>query len=199
MISKDTKIPVTNRDNGTTFYVTQTDTGATVKRVFNAFQTLEIPFGELQALYWSKGGKVMLEELLRIDNEQALKEIIGEVEPEYNYSEQDIKQLLLKGSLDELKDCLDFAPISVVDLVRDLAVTLEIDSEAKRQAITEATGFDVTGAIKINRQVREAEKDATSVDNGDMRKTGERRVQPATAEKAEGRRTTPPKYTPVGK
>lgn len=198
MLDKTTKISVTNRDNGRVVYTVQAENGAKIKRVFAAGQTLDIAFGELQTLYWSTGGKIMLEEILRINDQEAIKELIGQVEPEYNYSAADVKRLLLEGSLDELKDCLDFAPSGVVDLVRELAVKLELDSESKRNAITEATGFDVTRAIVANREVREAEKDAGFETT--TKKVGERRVQPAeTKVENTGRRTAPPKYTPIGK
>lgn len=198
MLDKTTKISVTNRDNGRVVYTVQAENGAKIKRVFAAGQTLDIAFGELQTLYWSTGGKIMLEEILRINDQVAIKELIGEVEPEYNYSAADVKRLLLEGSLDELKDCLDFAPSGVVDLVRELAVKLELDSESKRKAITEATGFDVTRAIVANREVREAEKEAGFETTA--KKAGERRVQPVeTKVESTGRRTAPPKYTPIGK
>ena len=198
MLDKNTKISVTNRDSGPVCYLVQSDTGSNIKREFAPGQTREIDFGELQSLYWTKGGKVMLEEILRINNQEAINELMGKVEPEYNYSASDVRRLLLEGSLDELKDCLDFAPSGVVDLVREFAVSMEIDSESKRKAITDKTGFDVGKAIEINRQVREEEQKNQAEPT--VARLGERRVQPKEVnDTPTKRRTEAPKYTPIGK
>ena len=55
--------------------------------------------------------------------------------------------MLQNGSLDELKDALDFAPSGVIQIIKDQAVALPIYDVRKRQAILEMTGFDVTSAI----------------------------------------------------
>ena len=65
-------------------------------------------------------------------------------------NKEDIKTLLLSGSLEQLQDCLDFAPSGVIDLVKDYAVKLEINDISKRNAILTATGFNVTRAIFIS-------------------------------------------------
>ena len=102
-------------------------------------------------------------------------------------SKEDVKNLLLNGSLDSLLDCLDFAPAGVIDLVKDLAVKMEINDIRKRQAILEKTGFNVDKAIQINKETSEEEMP--------VEKT--RRAQPISANATNantGRRTTPPKY-----
>src|SRR5699024_6283548 len=101
------------------------------------------------------GGKTILEDYLIIENEEAVTELLGEVEPEYNYTEEDIKYLLEKGTLDQLKDTLDFAPSGVIDLVKDIAVKTELNDINKRNAIFEKTGFNVTSAVDFNKEVAE--------------------------------------------
>lgn len=71
------------------------------------------------------------------------------VEPEYFYTEKEIKYLFEHGSLDEFLDCLDFAPLGVIHTIETLAVTLPLNDVAKRYAILEKTGFDVTRAIEL--------------------------------------------------
>ena len=70
-------------------------------------------------------------------------------EPEYHYSENDVKQLLTTGTLDQFLDCLDFAPDVIKDMIKDLAVELPLNDMAKRKAIQDKMGFDVTRAIEI--------------------------------------------------
>ena len=59
------------------------------------------------------------------------------------------------GSLEQFLDCLDFAPDVIKDMIKDLAVELPLNDMAKRQAIQDKLGFDVTKAIEIaNRKVQ---------------------------------------------
>lgn len=194
MLQNNTKIKVTNRDNGRVGY-TIPDLG-NLHRVFEAFETKTIPFEELKKLSYRPGGMVILRDYLFIDNAEAVEDLLNlkqeEVAPEYFYTKEDVDNLLLNGSLDELLDCLDFAPVGVIDLVKNEAVNLKINAIDKRQAILEKTGFSVDKAIAINEESERVDAAAAG--------TAQRRVQPASqntepqAEAAPARRTTP-KYS----
>lgn len=183
MLDKNTLIKVTNRDNGSVGYSIP-DLG-NLERVFTSGETKEVTMEELRKLSYSIGGKVILDEYLIIHNEEAIAELLGTVEPEYYYQEEDVKNLLEHGSLDELKDCLDFAPEGTVDLVKKVAVETELNDIKKRAAIQESTGFNVTSAIEINKETSEEQVEETKV----------RRAAPkteATASAPTGRRTAAP-------
>lgn len=190
MLEKDTLIKVLNRDNGRVGYSVP-EIG--VRRQFMPGETKEIPYHELQKLSWVPGGMALLKDCLVIQNAEALQVIFnGDVEPEYHYTPEDVKELLLHGSLDQLKDCLDFAPVGVIELVKSLSVELEVNDIRKREAILESTGFNVTKAIEINHESKETE-DAAAVNTG-------RRAAPikaATSEPAAPQRRTTPKYNVV--
>jgi len=62
-------------------------------------------------------------------------------------SEQDVINLLKNGTLDEFLDCLDFAPVGVIELVKRFAVQLPLADYDKRQALKNKTGFDVDAAV----------------------------------------------------
>ena len=155
MILDTQKIQVANRTGGTLGYVIPEMNN--LKRFFLDGETKSIEMGELRKLSWTPGGKVLLEQCLVIKNDNAIKELLGSVEPEYNYTEAEVKNLLINGSLDELKDAIDFAPAGVIDLIKKLAVDLKIKDIDKRDAIFEMTGFDVTKAIEINKMTIEEE------------------------------------------
>lgn len=157
MLDKNTMIKVTNRSNGIVVYQIP-DLGNLVRR-FVKGETKEVSFEELQKLSYIPGGKVLLSENLILDNKSAIAELLGKVEPEYNYTEAQIKELLIKGSLDAFLDCLDFAPEGVLELVKDLAVTLKINDIAKRDAIKKKLHFDVTKAIEINEESERVEEE----------------------------------------
>ena len=188
MVENNMTVKVTNRDNGSVGY-TVPDLG--VHRTFQPRESKEISAEELRKLSYLPGGDVIIKEYLIIHNEELLKELLGEVEPEYYYSEDEVKALLLSGSLEQLQDCLDFAPNGVIDLIKSLAVSLKIDNVSKRKAIQDKTGFNVTRAIEIN---EETDEETTSKES-----TQGRRAAPITAksEEAQQRRSALPKYNVV--
>ena len=161
MLDKNTLIKVTNRDNGSVGYSIP-DLG-NLKRRFEAGETKEVTMEELRKLSYTIGGSVILKEYLLIHNKEAVEELLGTVEPEYYYEEEDVKNLLEKGSLDELKDCLDFAPEGTIELVKKVAVETELNDIRKRAAIQEATGFNINSAIEINKETSEEKPEETKV------------------------------------
>lgn len=193
MLDKNTLIKVTNRNNGSVGYSIP-DLG-NLHRRFESGETKEITMEELRKLSYSIGGKVILDEYLIIHNDEAVTELLGTVEPEYYYNEEDVKNLLAKGSLDELKDCLDFAPEGTIDLVKKVAVETELNDIRKREAIKESTGFNVTSAIEVNRETSEENPEETKVRRASVPK-------PEAAPAPTGRRTAAPsqsKYKVISK
>ena len=188
MIENNVTVKVTNRDNGSVGYSVP-DLG--VHRTFQPKETKEISAEELRKLSYLPGGDIIIKDYLIIHNEELLNELLGSVEPEYYYSEAEVKTLLLSGSLEQLQDCLDFAPNGVIDLIKDLAVTLKIDNMSKRKAIQEKTGFNVTRAIEIN---EETEEEETTKENTSGRRAA---PLPTNKEGTSARRSAPPKYNVV--
>ena len=153
-MEKTTLIKVLNRDNGSVVYSIPEMNG--LRRVFQAGETKEITFEELEKLSYIPGGMELLEDsLVILNNKQAINLILGHVEPEYSYSREDIIKLMKTGSLDEFLDCLDFAPEGVKDLIKTLSVELPLNDVAKREAIFNKLGFNVDNAIRIKRESSE--------------------------------------------
>lgn len=153
-------------------------------RTFAAGETKRMTYDELEKLSFQPGGKEMLRNFLQVQSTEAIKELDIKVEPEYHMSEQDIKELLLNGSLDQFLDTLDFAPTAVIDLIKATAVALPLNDLNKRKALKEKTGFDVDAAIE-NAIVDED-------DSTELEKAPERRVK--LAAESEGRRANIPEY-----
>ena len=80
-----------------------------------------------------------------------------------------------EGSLDEFLDMLDFAPMGVMDLIRQFAISLPLNDIPKRRALKEKTGFDVNAALT---HVEEEKQE--DLENGIAEATvPQRRVKPA--------------------
>lgn len=153
MLEKDALIKITNATNGKVGYLIP-DMG-NLHRSFMPKETKEITFEELKKLSFTAGGKQLLKNHLTILDKEALKEVLGEVEPEYFYTREDVIDLLTKKTIEEFMDFLDFAPEGLINLAKDLAVSLEINDIKKREAILQKTGFNVTKAIEINHETLE--------------------------------------------
>jgi len=190
-IKDDELVSVRNRNNGETWY--QLDNG--IVRSFNKGEVKKVPFKELVQLNYSQGGKALLAENLVVENEEALKILNMEVEPEYFYDEADIRLLLFSGSYDEFADFLDFAPEGAIEIAKDIAVNEEIPDMKKREMLSKKTGLNINNAIMVN-HVTEDESDKKE----EPKK--ERRVKVAETESKPERRTVAPaapKYKVVDK
>lgn len=174
-MDKSTVVKVLNRDNGAVTYSIPEMNG--LRRVFYAGETKEVTLEELEKLSYIPGGMALLQDSLVIkDNPKVIEHILGHVEPEYSYTKKDVENLLKNGSLDELLDCLDFAPAGVVDLVKTLAVELPVNDVSKREAIFNKTGFNVDNAIRIQKEAAEPAKEEPA----HQRRVQKTQAKPAT-------------------
>lgn len=118
-----------------------------IRREFAPGETKKIDFDELEKLSYQPGGKSLMANFLQIQSEKATQELGIKTEIEYNLSEDQIVQLIKTGSLDEFLDCLDFAPVGVIDIIKKLSVMLPMEDLKKRKALKDKTGFDVAAAL----------------------------------------------------
>ncbi len=170
-----------------------------IRREFKPGQIMQISAEELEELTFQPGGTLILSQFLQIMDLEGIQATRIKTEPEYHMSEADVAKLITSGSLDAFLDCLDFAPIAVIDLVKKLAIEIPMVDIQKRKALKDKTGFDVEAALKHNEEDKEeTQKTILKTDNN-----GERRVK---NDAPAGRRTAPtvtapaaPKYNIVTK
>ena len=160
MITKDTVFYVKNRSTGVAIYRIPEDN---IRREFAPGETKRIAFGELEKLTYQPGGTELLTNFLQILDQEPTTTLNIHREPEYDLSEEQIKDLILNGSVDEFLDALDFAPIGVIDLIKSYSVSLPVADLAKRQALKAKLGFDVDSAIKHDLESKEPEEIAAPV------------------------------------
>lgn len=176
-MEKDKLVKVINKYNGTVGY---TIPDLKIHRNFYPGESKEISFNELEQLSYAPGGYAILTEYLEIQDEDAINHLFRKTpEPEYHYSREDIYRLMTTGTLDQFLDCLDFAPESVKEIIKDMAVDLPLNDVSKRNAILDKMGFDVNKAIEIKN---------TEYDGGNGEQQG--------GEQVRSRRAAPLKETP---
>ena len=137
---------ITNRSGGWVVYTLPEMNN--LNREFAPGETKTINEDELRMLNFLPGGRALLFHYLMIESDEALADLEMKPEREYYMSEKDVAELVKSGSMNEFLDALDFAPEGVIDLIKDYAVKLPCNDVAKRAAILEKTGFDVTKAIE---------------------------------------------------
>ena len=149
-----------------------------IRREFAPGETKKITYTELEKLSYQSGGRALMANFLQISDENVTDNLNIHTEAEYYMSEEQIIDLIKNGTFDAFLDCLDYAPIGVIDLLKKFAVSLPMNDIKKRQALRDKTGFDVDVAIK-NAAAEKAE------DNG----AEDNKITPAAATPT-GRRTT---------
>ena len=125
-----------------------------ISRRFVAGEVKDISKEELDKLAYQPGGLYILQNYLQVSEEDA-KILDMHNEPEYYLTEEQIKNLLLNGSMDAFLDALDFAPKGVIDMFKDLAIKLPLTDTNKMKAIKDKTGYDVAKAIEFNLSTQE--------------------------------------------
>lgn len=169
-----------------------------IRREFAPSETKVISREELDKLTYQAGGRELMANFLQIQNVELREDLGIHAEPEYDYNEEQIVDLILKGSLDAFLDCLDFAPIGIIDLIKEMAVMLPMTDTRKIDALKEKTGFDLTIALK-NKEAEEAEdREGKEPESAPVRRvqttTPGRRTAPLTTENKEEEK---PKYKVV--
>lgn len=146
-----------------------------IVRRFMPGETKRISYDELLKLSYQPGGREMMANFLQIQSNGVPKSLGIKTEPEYYMSEQDVINLLKNGTLDEFLDCLDFAPVGVIELVKRFAVQLPLADYDKRQALKNKTGFDVDAAVSNSGtevdSKQEAEEKAAAATPASARRT----------------------------
>lgn len=144
-MSKNEKIyNVKNRSAGMVVYRVPE---LNVRRVFQPGEVKRISYEELEALSFRAGGKELMEDYLQIKDADVLQEMNIHAEAEYYMDKEHIEQLLTSASLEAFLDALDFAPAGVIDMIKDMSVTLKLGDYNKRRALKDKFGFDVEAAI----------------------------------------------------
>lgn len=150
---------------------------------FQKNQVRKMKAGDIRELNFEPGIHVLFTEYLSVGDPELAAEIgVSEqvLEYEYQWTINDVKNLLTEGSLEELEDVLNCAPQGIVDTIVDQAVEMRLNDVAKRDLIKQYTGQDITKKLEV--------KDRTeSAANGDTPKTtssqGGRRIQKTTERK----------------
>lgn len=163
MIRDDKLIPVQNLTASTVSYIIPETNN--VRRFSGQQLRKDITAGELRSLYGTKGGRVLIEDYLGIKDRELAQEfnISTDVfDHEYSWTQKEVDEVLQTGSLDALKDALEFGPEGIKQLIIDRAIELRIPDNNKLAAIQEFTGRDVGNMIRLDTELEDPKEETSS-------------------------------------
>ena len=185
MINANTVYNVLNRSSSMVGY---TIPELNIRREFQPGETKKIKFSELEQLTYQPGGTTLIQDYFLIREQEVTDALNIQTEIEYYMNEDNVRDLILNGSLDQFLDCLDFAPEGVIEMIKKLAIELPMNDVEKREALKKKTGFDVDSAIK-NKMAEMVDEGAPAASEAPHRRVQE------SANEAPVRRAEAPKYT----
>lgn len=206
IVEDDELITVENMTNIQVGYILPT---SNVIRRFIPKVKVKIAASELRELSYQRGGLDLLQNYLRVNNEELAAEFgvsADSFENEYNWTEADVDNCLLNAELDVLLDALDIAPEGIVEALKNRAVELEISDNQKLKAIGERTNCDLSVIIKnkhaydnVSASEGTSEKKAVTRRTAKKTTTTTRRTASKKAEDTESAATTTTKKTTTRK
>ena len=190
-------VSVTNRDNGGV--TCMLSNGRSIS--FNKGETKKVSLDDLLELNSTDGGALLIKEYLVINDKDAITALELNTEPEYYYTEKEIRKLLQEGTLDQLEDCLNFAPEGVIDLLKDVALEIELPDVRKRKLITQKTGWNIDSILYVKAALNAESKDENKEDKPARKSTPVETTSGRKAEpiKSEQKTSAYPEYKVISK
>ena len=171
MAKKQYYYNVKNRSATTVLYKIPEDN---IRRRFTPGETKRISYEELLHLSYQPGGRELMANFLQIMEDKVNDSLGVHRENEYYMNEQQIIDLLKNGSIPAFEDCLDFAPIGVIDLVKRFAIDLPLTDTLKIRILKDKTGFDVEKALVNSEEDKVAESIEKKTETEKPAQTGRR-------------------------
>ncbi|KFZ25895.1 MAG: hypothetical protein KQ78_01851 [Candidatus Izimaplasma bacterium HR2] len=109
-------------------------------------QEIQVKFEILQDSVHADNGYILNNSLRVMDRDVRLELGLND-DVEYRLTLKQVRNIILKGSLEELRDLFTYGPEGYARLAADLAVKEKIDSKAKLDLIQDFSGIDVAFQI----------------------------------------------------
>lgn len=138
------------------------DNGGVSRRiVFRSQQTLPLDRDTINRMRYDTGGSRLIKDYLSVKDDQIRNEIgVPEDQVEYDYTEDDVLELLRNNDYDGIADALDFGPLAIKEMIANKAVELPISNRNIMVLITEKTGKDVETMIRNKEEFEKANNTA---------------------------------------
>jgi hypothetical protein len=122
-----------------------------VNRVWRPGELKIIPFHELYQLKNTPGGYNLLFHRLQIRDNKVREALELPLDPEYLYTEEDAKNLVLNGSNEQILDALEFGPTGLASMIKHNAV-LYVNSIEKMNFFNRVFSMNIQEIREINKE-----------------------------------------------
>lgn len=129
-----------------------------VSRTWGPGELKIISFHELYQLKNAPGGYNLLYHRLQIRDNKIREALELPLDPEYFYTEEDAKNLILNGSNDQILDALEFGPTGLASMIKHNAV-LYVNSIEKMNFFNKIFSMNIQEIRDINAAEGEAPKE----------------------------------------
>ena len=140
-----------------------------VTRTFNPGELKILTFHEIYQLANHPGGMYLLVNNLQIRDNKVRQAIGLSVDPEYLYTEEDAKILVVNGTREQILDALEFGPLGLASMIKHFAV-IHVDSSDKINFFNKLFSMNI---LEL--------RDAFDKEDESQPKAGKRRATPIEA------------------
>lgn len=153
MSSEQKKYEIESKYNG---YLTVKDPNSSINREFPycGFK-MKLTKEELESISYVNGGRYILENYLIIKDPEIIKALQLNLEYEDSFTKEQLKDLLLNGTIENLQDTVNFAHEGTIMLLKDLALELEINDIRKIELIGKALGINIQSIKELDKESKE--------------------------------------------
>lgn len=157
------KIEVESKYKG---YLSAKESNTNIRRVFPhiGFKMM-LDRESIKNIAYSPGGREILQNYLIIRDKDLIDELALELEPEDTFNEQDIKELLLNGTYEQLEDALRYGSEGTRQLIKDCAINIKLFDNNKVKLISNFLNINLNTILDFSENSEENDK----VDNNTKR------------------------------
>lgn len=146
-----------------------------VSRTFNPGELKVLTFHEIYQLANHPGGMFLLVNNLQVRDNKVRQALGLPMHPEYLYTEEDAKKLVIEGSREQILDALEFGPLGLASMMKHFAI-VHVDSSDKIQFFNKLFSMNI---LELRENLDKEDENAT--------KKGTRRAAISTGETDENK------------
>ena len=160
------KIEVESKYRG---YLSVKEENTNIRRVFPHIGfKMSLDEEAIKNISYSPGGREILENYLIIKDEKLVEDLALNLEPEDTFNENDIKELLTKGTYEQLEDALKYGSSGTRELIKDCAIDIKLSDNNKVKLISNFLNINLNTILDFSQDITREDKND---DNRERRST----------------------------
>ena len=151
------KIEVESKYRG---YLSVKEENTNIRRVFPHIGfKMSLDEDSIKNISYSPGGRAILKNYLIVKDEKLVDELALDLEPEDTFNENDIKELLTKGTYEQLEDALKYGSEGTRELIKDCAIDIRLSDNNKVKLISNFLNVNLNTILDFSQDITRTDKD----------------------------------------